>query len=237
MSDITEGVDSEPEVTPKSPPVAPPPGGEQPGSTPAPGDTPAADEPTEPTPEEKAAKQSRSEARAFATLRRENRELYRRLGGLEALLHQQTPPAEGDAPPQQRQSPPPNPALDELNRSILDKIEDAGEEFEAVVEKISAPNFPISVAMRDYLATSEKPAQVAKFLADDPKEARRISLLGDRAADRAMEQLEARVAPKAAPRTTRAPAPVRTVGGSSTARQDPAKMSMDEYAEWRLKRL
>lgn len=237
MSDITEGVDSPQEIDPKSPPVAPPPGGEQPGSTPAPGDTPAA-EPEEPTAEEKAAKQSRAEARAFATQRRENRELYRRIGQLEAMLQTQQPPvAEGDAPPQQRQSPPPNPAQDELNRSILDKIEDAGEKYEKVVEKITAPNFPISVAMRDYLATSEKPAVVAEFLADNPTEARKISMLSDRAADRAMEQLEARVASKAAPRTTRAPAPVRTVGGSSTARQDPAKMSMDEYAEWRLKRL
>jgi hypothetical protein len=233
-------VDKEAEEVANSPPVAPPQGGEQPGSTPAPGDTPAA-EPAEPTPEEKAAKQSRAEARAFATLRRENRELYRRLGGLEAMLQQnQQPPApDGNGVPQQERSLPPAvvKAHDDLNRSIVERIEDAGEEYEAAVEKITTTGYPISTVMRDYLATSKNPAQVAKALADNRDEAQRIYLLGERAADRAMEQLEARVsAPKAAPRTTRALPPPRTVGGSSTARPDPAKMSMDEYAEWRLKR-
>ncbi len=230
MSDTTEGdLDTGLQPDGQSPAVAPPAGGEPPGSTPASGDTPAA-EPTEPTPEEKAAKQSRAEARAFATLRRENRELYRRLGGLEAILQQAQQPKDGEPP---QRTDPPNPAQEELNRSILDKIEDEGEEYEKVVEKITAPNFPISVAMRDYLATSEKPANVAKFLADNPQEAKRISLLGDRAADRAMEQLETRVSAKAVPRTTKAPAPVRTVGGSASVRSDPSKMNMDEYVKWR----
>jgi len=107
-----------------------------------------------------------------------------------------------------------------------------------VVEKITAPTFPISVAMRDYLATAKNPAPLAKALADNPTEARRISLLGERAADRAMEQLETGLnGPKAVPRTTKALPPVRTVGGSISVRQDPGKMSMDEYAEWRMKRL
>ncbi len=151
------------------------------------------------------------------------------------MLQQQPPQAPEGAVPEQRQtrSPPVSEAEGELNRSILDRIEDAGEEYEAVVEKITAPNFPISVAMRDYLATSQNAAELAKILANDPKEARKISLLGERAADRAMEQLETRTASKTTPRTTRAPAPVRTVGGSSTARHDPAKMSMEEYAKWR----
>ncbi|HXI68432.1 MAG TPA: hypothetical protein VNH41_10865 [Steroidobacteraceae bacterium] len=229
MSDTTEGVDNGEENKPQSPPVAPA-QGEPPVSTPAPVD------PTEPDAEEQKAeearKQSRSEARAFATLRRENRELYRRLGGLEAMLQQvQQPPAPDGTP--QRQTPPPDPAVEELNRSILERIEDEGGEYGEVVEKIAKPDFPITVAMRDYLATSKNPAAVAKVLADDPKEARRISLLSDRAADRAMEQLEARSAQKPAPRTTRALPPVRTVGGSSSVRPDPAKMDMDDYVKWR----
>ncbi len=229
MSDITEGVDNEPQpVDPK--PVAPPAGGDTPESTPAPGDTPAPE--PEPKPEE-GEKQTRREARAFATLRRENRELYRRLGGLEAMLQQTQQPPAADGTPQPRQSTPPSEAQEELNRSILDKIEDEGDEYEKVVEKITAPNFPISVAMRDYLATSKNPAPIAKILADEPAEARRISLLGERAADRAMEQLEARTAQKAAPRTTKALPPGRTVGGSSSVRSEPSKMDMDSYVKWR----
>lgn len=238
MSDPREGdLDNGTQPDEQSPPVAPG-QGDTPGSTPASGDTPAP--PDEPKPDE-AEKQSRREARAFATLRRENRELYRNLGRLEAMLQQQRQPQTDETEPPQRtpQAPPQfvSEAEAELNRSILEKIEDEGPEYEKVVEKITVPGYPISTAMRDYLATSKNPAAVAKALADDRKEAQRISIMGDRAADRAMEQLEARVASKPAPRTTRAPAPVRTVGGSSSVRPDPSKMSMEEYAEWRHKRL
>lgn len=209
------------------------------------GSVPASVDPTVPpaeTDQEKSDRQARREARALATQRRENRELHRELGYMRAQMEaikaangQQ--PSEGDAAPPQRQqtrSSPRDEAQAELNRSILERIEDAGEEYEAVVEKITADNFPLSVAMRDFLAVSDKPAELAKLLADDPKEARRISVLGERAADRAMEQLQARLSAKAAPKkTTQAPPPVPTVGGRSTAEFDLEKASMDEYVAFR----
>lgn len=226
-----------------STPVAPPnPAGDQQGSTPAPVDTTASGQ-AEPAGNEPD-KQSRRDSRAFATLRRENRELYRRLGGLEAMLEQRAsqaqPPAEGEPPPQQRQTRAPeiDAGQAELNRSILERIEDAGEEFDDVIEKITNPSFPFSTAMRDYLATSDKPADLAKALADNPKEAFRISMLGERAADRAMEKMEAglKAAPKSAPRSSNAPPPVPTVGGRSTPNFDPDKASMDEYAaHWKAR--
>ena len=245
MSDISN-VDSGATDSVASQPVAPPSNGsagEQPGSTPASVDTTASgqEEPKGETPD----KQSRRDSRAFATLRRENRELYRRLGGLEAMLEQRAPQAqpstEGEpAPQRQTRAPSPNDeAQAELNRSILERIEDKGEEYEEVVEKITATNFPMTVAMRDYLATSDKPAELAKALADDPKEARRISLLSERAADRAMERLESGLvaAAKPASRTTQAPPPGPTVGGRSVASFDPNKASMDEYApHWHERR-
>jgi hypothetical protein len=92
--------------------------------------------------------------------------------------------------------------------------------------------------MRDYMSTSKNAPELAKALAADRKEAQRIYILNDRAADRAMEQLEARVAPKAAPRITKAPPPIRTVGssGRSTANElYDSKTSMDRYAELRKK--
>lgn len=211
------------------------------------GSSPASVETTVPpveTDQEKSDRQARREARALATQRRENRELHRELGYMRAQMEaikasngQQ--PSEGEAAPPQRQqtrSSPRDDAQAELNRSILERIEDAGEEYEAVVEKITADNFPLSVAMRDFLAVSDKPAELAKLLADDPKEARRISVLGERAADRAMEQLQARIGAAATPRTTRAPAPVRTLGGSSSTQAGPPK-GMDDFAEWMRKRL
>lgn len=244
MSDTP--LDGAPETVAPSETVAPLPNGnagEPQGSTPASVDTTA---PGQAKPEaEEADKQSRRDARAFATQRRENRELHRELGYMRAQMEairaangQQ--PSEGEAAPPQRQiqSPPPaDAAQGELNRSILERIEDAGEEYEAVVEKITASTFPMTVAMRDFLATSDKPAEVAKLLADDPKEARRISLLGERAADRAMERLEARASAKPALKTTNAPPPVPTVGGRSVANFDESKASMEEVAAvWKAKR-
>lgn len=123
----------------------------------------------------------------------------------------------------------------DLNRSVIERISEAGdEEIEEVIEKITAKDFPINVAMRDFLATSDKPAEVARYLADHPKEAREISLLGERAADRAMERIEQKVSAKRAPKTSQAPPPVPTVGGRSTPEFDPQKASMEEYARhWR----
>lgn len=235
MSDTSNTVDTAPNAGNPSE-AAPPSASDPQGSAPAPDVTSA---PPSAQPEgDQPDKQSRREARAYANLRRENRDLYRRLGGMEAMLAQMqqshTPPAaEGDQEPRQARAPAPadTEAQGDLNRSIIERIEDAGEEFEAVVETITARGFPISTAMRDYLATSERPHDVAKALADDPKEARRISLLGERAADRAMERLEAKSSAKPAPKTTKAPPPVPTVGGRSTPEFDPHKSSMDDYAK------
>ncbi len=240
MSDTETLVDNATESVATSTPTAPANvAGETQGSVPASVDTTV---PPVETDQEKSDRQARREARALATQRRENRELHRELGYMRAQMEaikaangQQ--PSEGEAAPPQRQqtrSSPRDEAEAELNRSIVERIEDAGEEYEAVVEKITAPGFPLSVAMRDFLAVSDKPAELAKLLADDPKEARRISLLGERAADRALEQLQARASAKPAPKkTTQAPPPVPTVGGRSTAEFDPNTASMDEYVAHR----
>ncbi len=219
-------------------PVAPPsPAGEPQGSAPA-SEVTSAPDPAKPEGQEPE-RQTRREARAHATQRREIRDLHRQLGYMQAQMESirspAAPPAEGDQPPLQRQTRSPSPADEaqaEHNRSILERIEDAGEEYEAVVEKITAPSFPINVVMRDYLGEADKPAELAKWLADNPKEARRISLLSDAVAVRALERAEARLPAKAAPaRTTNAPPPPPTVGGRSTPNFDPAKASMEEYAE------
>lgn len=190
-------------------------------------------------------KQSRREARAYAANRREIRELHRQLGYMQAHIEGLRTPAqaaEGEQGSPQRQTRAPSPvdqAQAELNRSILGTIEDAGEEYEAVVEKITADGFPMTVPMRDFLATSDKPAEMARWLADNPKEAARISLLGDRAADRALEKAELglKTAAKSAPKNSTAPPPVPTVGGRSTPSFDPQKASMDDYAaEWKRSR-
>lgn len=88
--------------TESAPPVAV---GDPPGSQPAPVDTTVQDEPTPPqeTAEEaEKRKQSRAQARAFASLRRNNEQLQRQLGRLEERLSTVAAPSqEKSGPPKQ----------------------------------------------------------------------------------------------------------------------------------------
>lgn len=242
MSDIdTTSNLSDPQV-----PAAPPPGSDTQGSAPASVDTTATgqDEPKGEQPD----KQSRRESRAFAAQRRENRELHRTLGRMEAEMEslrgtrQGDPPATEQQPPRQERSPA-QLAADrddaDHSRTVIERIEDGGEEiegFDKVLDTIQDPKFTINRVMRDFLGETDKPAEMAKWLTDNPGEARRISRLSDAVAVRALERVEAKLPAKPAPRVTKAPAPVSTVGGSSRAAIDPRtgpSGSMDDYAKWR----
>ncbi len=238
MSD--QPLDTTTEPVAGSTPVAPgsDPGGPQ-GSTPASADT-AASEPAKPEGQEPD-RQSRRASREFATQRREIRELNQKLGYLQAQLEQRAQP--GDGQPEERQTKSPQQIAAErrdaaATRLVVERLEDAGdaiEGFDKVMKTITG-DFPITTVMRDYLGESDKPADMAKWLADNPDEAHRISLLTDAVAIRALERAEAKLRTPAPKKTTGAPAPVRTVGGSSAVQADPSKMSMDDYAAWRSKR-
>jgi hypothetical protein len=219
--------------------------GEPQGSVPASEDTsatPAKQEGQEPD------KPSRRESRAFATLRRENRDLARQLGRLEAALENLRPAPTGeDGKPQPKQTLTPEQqafieADNEAAAAIRDRLEEDGEGiegFDKVMKTITAGNFPMSRVMRDYLGESEAPALVAKWLADNPSEARRIQNLSEPVAVRALERAEAKLSkaePKPAPRSTQAPAPPQTVSGGAAAPQAVERMSYEDLkkqvAKW-----
>lgn len=105
------------------------------------------------------------------------------------------------------------------------------EDFEDVMQTITANDFPVSAAMRDYLEDAERPALVAQWLADNPDQARRIYGMNSAAATRELDKVAATLTRPA--RTSNAPPPVPTVGGRQVVNKDPAKMSMDEYAKAR----
>ncbi len=242
MSTENPAVDIAATVPVASQPVAPPSqAGESPASTPAPVDTTA----SEATPEADEAKkrQSRSESRAFATIRRENRELYRRLGAMEERLAQgqQQPTADGEQPtPRVQVDRAANREHSEAVSSVLERLEDAGQDiegFDKVIETLTDPEqMSVSRTMRDFLGESDHPAQLAQWLTKNRDEAKRISRLEPAVAVRALEKVEAKLAaaPKPAPKkVTGAPPPVSTVGGGSNASFDPVKADMADYAAWR----
>jgi hypothetical protein len=123
----------------------------------------------------------------------------------------------------------------ERNARLAERLVQSGkgiEGFEDVMADITEPTFPISATMRDYLEESANPAHMAQWMADNRAEARKIYGLNSAAAVRALEKVEAQIAPKPAPNATKAPPPVPTVGGRTVTQADPAKMSMDEYAAY-----
>lgn len=127
----------------------------------------------------------------------------------------------------------------ERNARVAERLmEDAKDvdDFEDVMDTITARNFPISEAMRDYLEEAERPALMAQWLADNRDRAKQIYSMNSAAAVRELDKVAASFALKPA-RTSSAPPPVPTVGGRSVTTRDPKDMDMKEYASaWNAKR-
>lgn len=114
----------------------------------------------------------------------------------------------------------------------LFKDSDGMEDFEGVMRIITAPGFPVSAAMRDYLEDAERPALMAQWLADHPRQALRISGMDPVDADAELDKVARGFAPKPA-QTSKAPPPGPTVGGRAVVTRSPEEQSMDEYAgDW-----
>jgi hypothetical protein len=131
--------------------------------------------------------------------------------------------------------------VDELRSEARDAqsnaVEAAYEKFAAraeavpdLIERFSDPNLPVSKIMGEFVADSEKGAEIAHFLADNPSEAARIKNLSDAQQGVALARLEARfsVAPPVRKVST-APTPPPTVAGNpSPAGKSVADMSITD---------
>lgn len=217
------------------------PNGEPQGSTPAPGDTPASEAEAKPeTPEER---QSRSESRRYASQRRELRDLTREVGRLQGMLSATRPPQQAEGTPAQGDTS----QVDDLRREMAQReTERVARSFWSGVEKeakekgladfaeardaLQSGEVPTNPAMSHYVTDlADNKAALVVWLANNPDEAERIAGLNPLAAGAELAKADARLG-KPSARTTKAPAPVRTVGGTSAATSDPGKMSMEDYA-------
>lgn len=246
MSDISV-VDNATNPVASSTSVAPAADGSASGtpvSTPA-SDDATASEPAKATGDEP--KQSRSESRRQASQRREIRELHREIGYMRAQLEANRPSASQADPEQpggQERLSPEQAATQRRQAAkaqlAMERLEDAGdsiEGFDAVLQKITAKDFPITEAIVDFLVESDQAAQVAAWLSEHKDEAHRISMMSEWRADRALEKVAAELKAKPAPRTTNTPPPPRTVDGRGAPNFDPEKASMDDYAKhWEQRR-
>jgi hypothetical protein len=136
-----------------------------------------------------------------------------------------------EAPQPKEQPQPTSSKTKPRNEALVERLVESGkdiEDFQDVLRVITAPGYPISEAMRDYLEDAEQPALMAQWYADNPRKALRISGMDPVDAEAELDKVAATLARPA--RTTTAPPPGPTVGGRAVATRDPAKMDMDEYA-------
>lgn len=118
--------------------------------------------------------------------------------------------------------------------------EAAGIDIEEIMDELSMAPM-VSQTVANYLFDkSERPAQLAEYLAENPAELDRISRINTPAlAERSLAKLEARfAAPKARPSVTKAPAPGPTVSGRAVHHGDWRQSNdMDDYAtNWHKER-
>lgn len=239
-------VDTTTETVAPSETVAP--NGEQQGSTPAPVETTVPGQEEEPKGDEPS-RQSRREARAFANLRRQNSELLRELGRREGREEAARVSGPDGAEPSGKDTPTEVERLraemaqretERVSRSFWSSAAKEAKEkgiegFADAQDAMRAGEVPTTPAMSHYVTdVADNKAALVVWLADNPDEAERIASLPPVLVGAELAKADACLG-KASPRTTRAPAPVRTVGASAAAQSGPPK-DMDDFAEWLRKR-
>jgi hypothetical protein len=114
-------------------------------------------------------------------------------------------------------------------------------DFEEVAKDITVPITPL---IRDILAESEHPEDVAYYLGKNRAEAIKLSRMTPFAAAREIARIEAEVAkappspnqPNQPKKISDATPPIKPLGSSDTVTKDPNKMTQKEYETWAKER-
>jgi hypothetical protein len=109
-----------------------------------------------------------------------------------------------------------------------------GEDAAEVLDELKA--LPVlSESVADYLTQdADNPFLLGKWLTENPDEVERISRLRPTAAAKELAKVDTRLGSRPSPRTTRAPAPVSTVGGSSAPSGGmPKATDINAWMAWR----
>jgi len=120
--------------------------------------------------------------------------------------------------------------------------DDAIEKYPDYEEKVHNDKLPISEAMADVIKASNIGPELAYHLGSNIDEAKRISKLSPLLQAKELGVIEFRLANKPAPRTTKTPAPIRPLKGSSGSSSadwlnNSEKLSAEEWAAKRNKQL
>ena len=122
--------------------------------------------------------------------------------------------------------------------SFREKLAVGRERYEDFDEVVSNPTAPISVVMADIIQGCEDPAEIAYYLCKNWDISAPISRMTPVQAARAIGNIEAEIKGKLPnqppkPKVSKAPEPIKPVGGSEVVSKDPEKMSNEEFRRWR----
>lgn len=118
-----------------------------------------------------------------------------------------------------------------LQARYQDTVEAARVELPDFDEVVGEADIPITDAMRDAILDSPLGAKLTYHLAKHPEEVERIARMSPVQQLKAIGVIEASLSSPV--KTTKAPAPIKPIGGASSVSRDPSRMSMDEYVVWR----
>lgn len=124
-------------------------------------------------------------------------------------------------------------AVRAMQETFAAKVEAARERMPDF-DQVFTDATPISRIGAEFVANSDKAADIAYHLGKNPREAARIASLPDWQQGVELARIEAKVSAPPVRKISQAPKPVATLsGGSAPTVKDPANMSASEYMEWR----
>jgi molecular chaperone GrpE (heat shock protein) len=119
-----------------------------------------------------------------------------------------------------------NNAVEAAYEKFAARAEAVADRIPDLIERFSDPNLPVSQIMGEFVADSDRGAEIAHFLADNPREAARIKSLSDAQQGVALARLEARFVAPPVRKVSTAPTPPPSVTGNSAS----SSRTADEFS-------
>jgi hypothetical protein len=121
-------------------------------------------------------------------------------------------------------------------KDLYERLDKGYEKYPDFEEVARDPSVPITAIVRDILAESERPEDVAYYLGKNRTEAIKLSRMTPIAAAKEIARIEMEIAktPTGVNKITNAPPPIKPVGSSEVVNKPPEKMTQREFEQWRI---
>lgn len=123
--------------------------------------------------------------------------------------------------------------LNEKRQKFSKSAKEAAKKYNDFNDVVSNPDIAISETMEQVILESEVGPDVLYHLGQNLDIALEIAQMPPHMAAREIGKIEARLSIPAQKKTTNAPPPMKPLGGKSSSKPDPKKMSTAEWIKWR----